>query len=44
MCKLSVSYFETRVNWRTLKSDSDKGSSRSVRLDVEEIVEIGLFV
>jgi len=41
--KRSISYFETRVDWWTLKSDNSRLTSRNVRLKVEKAVEIGRF-
>jgi len=40
---VSIGYFETRVDWRTLKSDNSRWTSRSVSLKVEKVVEIGRF-
>jgi len=38
------SYFETRVDWWTLKSDNSGWTSRNVSLEVEKVVEIGRFL
>jgi len=40
----SIVYFETRVNWRTLKRDNSRRTSRRVSLKVEKVVEIGTFL
>jgi len=34
----------TRVDWRTLKSDNSRWTSRSVSLKAEKVVEIGRFL
>jgi len=40
----SIGYFETRVDWRALKSYNNRGPSKSVNLKVEKVVEIGRFL
>jgi len=42
--EISISYFETRVNWRMLKSENSRRKSRSVSLKVEKVVDIGRFL
>ena len=44
MCERPVSYFKTRVDCRAFKSNGSRGTSRSVGLDMEKIVEIGGFL
>jgi len=44
VCERSIGYFETRVDWPTLKSDNSKETSRDVSLKVEKAVVIGKFL
>jgi len=37
MSERSICSFDTKTNWRTLKSDDVRGTSEVVRLDIEKV-------
>ena len=43
MSERSFGYFKSRANCRALESDEGRRTSARVRLDMEQIVQIGRF-